>query len=98
MCTTPTHFIYLPFKTPSVYTYVCQLRVMSDLADLKNHQHTICINSLLSGFLPLFAANAAACGGHPLMKMVGTLIVFGWLPDGILQKLTTCCCFPVEER
>ena len=32
MCTTPTNFIYLPLKTPSLYTYVCQLRVMSDLA------------------------------------------------------------------
>ena len=81
MCTTPTHFIYLPFKTPSVYTYVCQLRVMSDLADLKNHQHTICINSLLSGFLPLFAANAAACGGHPFDENGGNFNCL-WLAAG----------------
>ena len=32
MCTTPTNSIYLPLKTPPLYTYVCQLRVISDLA------------------------------------------------------------------
>ena len=30
MCTTPTTFIYLPLKMPSLYTYVHQLRVISD--------------------------------------------------------------------
>ena len=32
MCTTPTNYIYLSLKTPSLYTYVCQLWVISDLA------------------------------------------------------------------
>ena len=32
MCTPPTNFSYLPLKTPSLYTYVHQLRVISDLA------------------------------------------------------------------
>ena len=32
MCTTPTNLIYLPLKAPLLYTYMCQLRVMSDLA------------------------------------------------------------------
>ena len=32
MSTTPANFIYLPLKTPSLYTCACQLRVMSDLA------------------------------------------------------------------
>ena len=31
MCTTPTNFIYLPLKTPPLYTYVGKRRVMSDL-------------------------------------------------------------------
>ena len=31
VCTTPTNIIYLPLKTPPLYTYVCQLWVMSDL-------------------------------------------------------------------
>ena len=32
MCTTPTNIIYLPLKTPLLYTYVGKRRVMSDLA------------------------------------------------------------------
>ena len=32
MCTTPTNLIYLPLKMPSLYTYMGQLRVISNLA------------------------------------------------------------------
>ena len=32
MCTFPTNFVYLPIKTLLLYTYVCQLQVISDLA------------------------------------------------------------------
>ena len=77
MCTSPTNFIYLAFKTPPLYTYVHQLWVISDLAvkpqkdpsltpttmanshrfddvahigiclGIGNHQHTVCIHSLM---------------------------------------------------
>ena len=32
ICLVPTNFIYLPLKTPLLYTYVCQPQVMSNLA------------------------------------------------------------------